>query len=1023
MALIKDYFEKTKQYIEEYGEKTILLMQVGAFFEVYGLQNPSTKEIVGSRINAFSSICDLHIADKKICVGKENVVMAGFSTYMIEKYLKKLQSEGFTVIVYTQDEQAKNTNRSLDAIYSPGTYFSESSKQITNNIMCVWLHVSNKFKSKEKEIHIGIASIDILTGNNSIFQFSELYISDSPTTFDELDRINSIHNPSEVILIGNISDKEMNNVISYSNIQCNSIHKISTNDLNSDSEKAKRAINCEKQIYQKTVIEKFFPNSDFDIFSQNFYQNTIATQAFCFVLDFIYQHNPNLVNKLNEPVFDSCGDRLILANHSLKQLNIIDDGNYSGKYSSVEKLLNLCVTSMGKRRFSHNLLNPTTNICYLNEEYDVTEHILNKYTRTNLYSNIKTRIGMIKDIEKIVRQIIMKKISPQTIWQFHNNLLIIKELYSELKNDVILYDYFKIRLNKKDDVCSKILDNCDTIMQFLENHLLLDICKDIDSTQQFETNFIKSQVDSELDDKTNKLFISTNKLESIRLYLNETIFTYEKKSTKKTGEFIKLHETEKNNFSILATKRRCNILKEIFNKPNYLNSDEKQNGVLLSYLSDEKSNRYDNFRFKLFENIFFSPQTSANDSIHNPQISELCSTISSIKVQMKDLITKVYLKLLTGMESFQSKINQIIEVVTLIDVIFTKANLAHIYNYYKPEIIVDLDQNASKSFVNVKGLRHCLIEHIQQNELYVSNDIELGDNITDGILLYGTNAVGKTSLIRALGISVIMAQAGLFVPCSSFHFNPYKYIFTRILGNDNMFKNMSTFAVEMYELRTILRLADSNSLVLGDELCSGTESISATSIFVAGIKHLYDKKSSFIFATHQHEIVDYDEISSLNTVKPKHMAVVYDKQRDLLIYDRKIKDGSGDNMYGLEVCKSFNFPPEFMEYANEVRIKYHKESGSILSLKTSHFNSKKIVGVCEKCGDRLGTEVHHLNHQKNADQNGFIRSDTSTFHKNHIANLMTLCENCHNEIHKEKTVHKKVKTSKGTVINNYIFEK
>ena len=1023
MALIKEYFELTKHYIEEFGEKTILLMQVGAFFEVYGLQNHSTKEITGSRIETFASICDLHIADKKICVGKENVVMAGFSTYMIEKYVKKLESEGFTTPIHTQDENVKNTNRSLSVICSPGTYFNESSKQITNNIMCVWLHVANKFKSKEKEIHIGVATVDICTGNNTIFQFSELYIANSPTTFDELDRINSIHNPSEVILIGNITEKEMNNVVSYSNIQCNSIHKISI--LNTDSkssttsEKVKRAINCEKQIYQKTVIEKFFPNSDYDIFSQNFYQNAIATQAYCFVLDFIYQHNPNLVNKLNEPVFDSCSDRLILANHSLKQLNIIDDGNYNGKFSSVEKLLNLCVTSMGKRSFSHNLLNPTTKHDYLKEEYDITEHILNSYTRTNLYSNIKTRIGMIKDIEKIVRQIIMKKISPQTIWQFHNNLLIIKELYSELKTDDVLYEYFKLRLNKKDDICSKIIDNCDTIMQFLEIHLVLDLCKDIDSTQQFETNFIKSLVDVELDEKTNKLFNSTNKLEAIRLYLNETIFSYEKKSTKKSNEHIKLHETEKNNLSIVATKRRCNILKEIFNKPNYLNPDEKQNGILLSYSSFENLDTPNIFRLKLFENIFFSPQTSANDTIYNPTITELCSTISSIKVQMKDLITKVYLKILNEIELFQSQINQIVDVVTLIDVIFTKANIAHIYNYCKPEIICTDD----KSFVNAKGLRHCLIEHIQQNELYVSNDVELGDNITDGILLYGTNAVGKTSLIRALGITVIMAQAGLFVPCSSFQLSPYKYIFTRILGNDNMFKNMSTFAVEMYELRTILRLADKNSLVLGDELCSGTESISATSIFVAGIQHLYNKKSSFIFATHLHEIVNYDEITSLDTVKLKHMAVVYDKQRELLIYDRKIRDGSGDNMYGLEVCKSLNLPSEFIESANDIRMKYHKESGSILSLKTSHFNSKKIVGICEKCGDRLGTEVHHLNHQKNADLNGFIQSDSGTFHKNHIANLMTLCETCHNEIHKEKTVHKKVKTSRGTIINNYIFEK
>ena len=87
-----------------------------------------------------------------------------------------------------------------------------------------------------------------------------------------------------------------------------------------------------------------------------------------------------------------------------------------------------------------------------------------------------------------------------------------------------------------------------------------------------------------------------------------------------------------------------------------------------------------------------------------------------------------------------------------------------------------------------------------------------------------------------------MAQSGLFVPCSSFIYKPYEYIFTRILGNDNIFKGLSTFAVEMSELRSILRLSNENSLILGDELCSGTESISAKSIFVAGVQSLLNKK-------------------------------------------------------------------------------------------------------------------------------------------------------------------------------------
>ena len=83
--------------------------------------------------------------------------------------------------------------------------------------------------------------------------------------------------------------------------------------------------------------------------------------------------------------------------------------------------------------------------------------------------------------------------------------------------------------------------------------------------------------------------------------------------------------------------------------------------------------------------------------------------------------------------------------------------------------------------------------------------------------------MGKSSFIKAIGIAIIVAQAGFYVPCQEFIYFPYKNIFTRILGNDNLFKGLSSFAVEMLELKTILNMADKDSLVLGDELCSGTK--------------------------------------------------------------------------------------------------------------------------------------------------------------------------------------------------------
>jgi len=220
-------------------------------------------------------------------------------------------------------------------------------------------------------------------------------------------------------------------------------------------------------------------------------------------------------------------------------------------------------------------------------------------------------------------------------------------------------------------------------------------------------------------------------------------------------------------------------------------------------------------------------------------------------------------------------------------------------------------------------------------------------------------------------------------------------------------------------LRTILKLADPNSLILGDELCSGTEIVSAISIFVSGLQQLYKLGSSYIFATHLHEIVDYEEIKEIATLSVMHMEVVYDKEKDMLIYDRKLKEGPGNNMYGLEVCKSLKLPEEFLNNAFEIRSKYNNQYRSILSFKTSRYNAKKIMGMCENCGEKMGTEVHHLQHQRDANEEGIITNSNMSFHKNNLANLLTLCETCHHETHSINDIgSKKVKTSKGYIVSS-----
>lgn len=992
MSLIKEYFELTKKYQDEYGNNTILLMQVGSFFEVYGIYNEKSKVISGSMIVEFSQICELNIVEKNTCVGTDNVMMAGFKDIQIEKYIKKIQDDGFTAVVYAQDEAGKNTTRSLAGIFSPGTYFHTESTNLTNSITCIWIDlIENKLFMKGKYVVVGVANIDIYTGKTNIFQFKETYVN-NPTTYDELERFISIYNPSETIIISNLpSENEIDFVISYAGITSNLIHKIHI--TNENTIKMSRVKNCEKQPYQKEILTKFYKFDNYDTFVQNFYENNIATQAFCFLLDFVYQHNPHLVNKISDPVFENCSTRLSLANHSLKQLNIINDGNIkSSKYSCVSQMLNDCLTPMGKRKFLNNILNPVCDEILLQREYDITEYFLYNFEVYNVF--LKSNLTTIKDISKWERQIFLKKISPKAFFNLYHNILTIKNIYEKIEDDKKIIEYLTVF----EPNILQIKTYCDEISKFISSNINLLLATNLDQLQNFETNFIENGIDEELDKKTITLKDSELKLNAIAEYLSTLIENKEKKTGKST-DYVKVHETEKNNYSLLSTSRRCKLLQDAL--PNDMTI------VKLKYDSTSLDKFFD---FKISKKQFeYDKQSASNNCISDEQINNLCRNISSIKVSLKDLITQVYNKFVNNFEQYTSKLESIINFVTLIDVLYTKSSLAKKYNYCKPNII-----KSDKSFVDAKQLRHCLIERFQTNEIYVTNDLDLGNNNTDGILLYGTNAVGKTSLIRALGISIIMAQAGLYVPCSKFDYMPYKYIFTRIIGNDNIFKGLSTFAVEMSELRTILRLSDENSLILGDELCSGTETQSAISIFVAGIQKLHKCRSSFIFATHLHEIIDYDEINSLESVKLKHMSVVYDKEQDTLVYDRKLKDGPGNSMYGLEVCKSLNLPNDFLDAAYEIRMKYHPEGASILSLKTSRYNTKKLVGLCEKCEKNKGTEVHHLQYQKDADDNGVIINCDGIMHKNNLANLLTLCESCHDEIHKKDTRLKKVKTTKGT---------
>uniref|UniRef100_A0A6C0DXF0 DNA mismatch repair proteins mutS family domain-containing protein n=1 Tax=viral metagenome TaxID=1070528 RepID=A0A6C0DXF0_9ZZZZ len=1085
MTLVKEYLEYTKNYKEIYGEKTLVLMEVGSFYECYAVKK-AEGIFEGSAIQDFAQINDMVIANKNTYVDETNVVMAGFGTAQLDKYVRKMLFHGYTIVVYVQDKQTTKTTRSLGCIYSPGTYFdnndyynlvcndnSSANEYLSNYTMCIWIYYSKKNKLiKEERMTIGLTLIDIITGKLISYEYTIAYIN-SPTTYDQLEKYISIYNPCEVIIITNKiahHNKTIDDVISYANINATKIHKIYLDENENENayEYADKNItsfdtiakNCEKQLYQETMIDKIYGSGSYKT-KHEFQNYSIANQSLCFLLVFIEKHNPSLIKAIDYPQFENVNNQLILANHSLKQLNMISDQRYNGKLGCVANFLNNAITNAGRRKFAYDLLHPINDITSLNTSYNVTEEVIN----SEFYKTIKHYLENVRDIEKFERKLSMYKLDPKDFDTLYTNLSNISLLYEKIstsKSNVLLHSYISSLI--KGNICDFIKYINSYIEKVFTLNKLTNITYDkFASYSLCELDFINKTYNKKLNKLFKSGFDSREQLDAIVAFFSDLLRVYEKpkcgtnskraksknitceddnttseynsdyisnpkiKTQDELGEdnniisYVKIHETSKSDALLLITKRRCSLLKDIINKliaksgpkyniyytSKYSNTNEiiELDLTIIEFKSHGSNNS---------NNMIISSQLSAlTHAIQNSRdnlIEELNDTYKSIITEFNHL-TENYCKEKGVLNTQTSLLGSISQFVGLIDVCYVKAFNALKYNYCKPLIqtpSLEIKTSQTKSYVNFKKLRHCLIEHLNSNELYVTNDLEVG-TCTHGILLYGTNAVGKTSFIKSIGIAIIMAQAGMYVPCEEFIYYPYEYLFTRILGNDNIFKGLSTFAVEMCELRTIMKNATSNSIILGDELCSGTESTSALSIFVASLEKLHFIQSTFLFATHFHEILEYEEIKSLDKLETYHMCVLFDREKNSLIYDRKLRRGHGESMYGLEVCKSLSLPEDFIERAYAIRNKYNKSNISVLEAKKSRYNSSKLRGMCELCSMYEGAEIHHLQYQKNA-KDGIINGE---FNKNHKANLINICTNCHTKIHSLNSEFRITKTSDG----------
>ncbi|MGE4472603.1 MAG: hypothetical protein AB7D20_07380 [Sulfuricurvum sp.] len=323
-------------------------------------------------------------------------------------------------------------------------------------------------------------------------------------------------------------------------------------------------------------------------------------------------------------------------------------------------------------------------------------------------------------------------------------------------------------------------------------------------------------------------------------------------------------------------------------------------------------------------------------------------------------------------------VREIIDWIGQIDVAVASALNAQKFALCRPMIVSTTGQN----FLQMMGLRHLLVE--TQGLAYVPNDIVMGDRdyldlpypttvmldsrVHDGenirgVLLYGINSSGKSSLMKSIGIAVTLAQAGFFVPAKGMKFSLFDGVYTRIQSRDNVAKSLSTFGVEMLELNAIFNRATAKSLIIGDEISHGTETLSAVSIVASTIMELSQKGALFLMTTHLHQLSMITELSKLRPVVSLHLSVRYDENSDRLIYDRLLKPGRGSSVYGLEFAESLHMSSRFLENAKRLRENLAKEYDVLeLGHQKEYIKRYRDIVACEcvVCGTLIRNNRHAI---------------------------------------------------------------
>ncbi len=998
--MIDDYFNIYKECIEEYGQNICVFHQTGSFYEVYSVNNINEK--IGNA-EKISEIIRCEFSNKNKTKRNElghstrdNPDFCGFGIPYLSKYLNPLLENNYTVIIVDQLETSQNSKgklvkRGITAVHSPclkspdyETYFDTEYNLLSIFIEIIPVnHKLTGILSTHNTLIYSICSINNTTNEIEITEnFIRFRLNEFQLGLDEISRILLRYHIREMRIFFKCDEsqdstlkdewyklinKYFDDLSNYSNFnyKCDIVTK--------DSDKYKQYTNLE---FQNTYFKQIYRNINFGMLTPIEYlalsDKELSVLNFMYILDFMAKHDHKYVTNLSLPKIIRDSENLVLELNTLTQLSILPTNlNTNSKISSVFDVINFTKTAIGKRHLKNILSKPFKKPEIIEQRYNLTEE-LDKFSLLNDTS--KTLTNLI-DFERLHRKMGLQALHPYEFEKLTVNYIKIIEL-------------FNLILDHK-DLCylKQIVPNDQILNSF--NDYIVDYKNCFDLTQMRSislytnkdeiVNFFKQDVIKELDVIQNNIKDIENTIDKLKQEY-ETII----------NQPIKIGFTDNDGYFFTCTKIRYQKL---------INELEKRK------VSTKNFNvRFTSNTAKFYTNEFTK---HSNNLINTREL----------------LVKKVKINYLLKLSEYSTKYNDIFlnltKFIEIIDVVQSNLLCSKRYRYCKPNL-----DTTKTSYITAVAMRHPIIEIITDDTEYIPNDITL-DNDNLGILLYGLNSSGKSSLLRALGINLILAQCGLYVPCKSFIFSPFSTLISQVDLTDNLFASKSSFISEMCGLKKILNCSKESTLVLSDELCRGTEVNSSTAIVASTILELIKTNTKFFFTTHLHELPNIKSIQNQSKLNICHLSV--DIENDKIIFTRYLKHGSGSTLYGLEVCSNIIQNSNFIDISFEIRNEIVNNKQSILSSKKSNYNKKKITNHCETCGhtptkNSIPLDTHHIEEQKNCDEHGFVIN--KHYHKNKRFNLVSLCKNCHLKIDTgELEIRGYKKTTSGIILDYYFSQK